>query len=321
VELDLIRANQTRLTGDNLVSVNGAEEDGVDNRVEAPAWAPDEGSDGTSPAQLPDDAAQDAPESASAAETSPANDGAAAPHASNGAQATADDQATRTSAAQPGLGAPRPGPVFAPTGLKSGGPQTAPFPAAMDAAAGAARGLAAKVASPFSSLTRPKPGKSSGKSKVRKPPPGGGPRPRPSPGPRPQPRLTPTQPPGAQVRRAQLRLDRIEPWSVMKFSFLISLVGWVILFVAVAVLYFALSKLGVFTSIEHTVGLVTSNKSNPTGSNAASWFKASRVLGYTMLVGAINVILITALATVGAVLYNLVTMLAGGVEVTLRESD
>ena len=29
----------------------------------------------------------------------------------------------------------------------------------------------------------------------------------------------------------------------------------------------------------------------------------------------------TALATVGAVLYNLVTMLAGGIEVTLRESD
>jgi hypothetical protein len=66
---------------------------------------------------------------------------------------------------------------------------------------------------------------------------------------------------------------------------------------------------------------VTTSKSNPGGSDAASWFKASRVLGYTMLVGAVNVILMTAVATIGAVLYNLVTMLAGGIEVTLKESD
>jgi Transmembrane domain of unknown function (DUF3566) len=124
----------------------------------------------------------------------------------------------------------------------------------------------------------------------------------------------------ASSRKAQLAISRIEPWSVMKFSFMISLVGWVILFVAVALMYFVLQKIGVFTSIEHTVGLVTSSKGN-SGTNAASWFSASRVLGYTMLIGAVNVILITALATIGAVLYNLVTMLAGGVEVTLKETD
>jgi Transmembrane domain of unknown function (DUF3566) len=124
----------------------------------------------------------------------------------------------------------------------------------------------------------------------------------------------------ASTRKAQLTVSRIEPWSVMKFSFMISLVGWVILFVAVAILYFVLSKLNVFHSIEDTVGLVTASKAHA-GTNAASWFAASRVLGYTMLVGAVNVILITALATVGAVLYNLVTMLAGGIEVTLKETD
>jgi Transmembrane domain of unknown function (DUF3566) len=124
----------------------------------------------------------------------------------------------------------------------------------------------------------------------------------------------------ASTRKAQLTVSRIEPWSVMKFSFMISLVGWVILFVAVAIVYFVLSKLGVFHSIENTVGLVTASKAHA-GANAASWFSASRVLGYTMLVGAVNVILITALATVGAVLYNLVTMLAGGIEVTLKETD
>ena len=131
---------------------------------------------------------------------------------------------------------------------------------------------------------------------------------------RPQPGLA------KQTRRAQLSLERIEPWSVMKFSFLISLVGWVVLFVAVAIIFFTLSKLGVFTKIEHTWGLVTTSKNHP-ASSASRWFSASRVLGYTMLVGAVNVIVMTALATVGAVIYNLLSTFSGGIEVTLKESD
>lgn len=132
-----------------------------------------------------------------------------------------------------------------------------------------------------------------------------------------------TRPPSASLqptRTALLSLQRIEPMSVMKFSALISLVGWVVLFVAVAIIYFSLSKLGVFAKIEQTVGLVTYNKDHP-GSNAASWFSASRVLEYTALVCTINAFLFTALATVGATLYNLVSSLTGGIEVTLRESD
>jgi hypothetical protein len=126
--------------------------------------------------------------------------------------------------------------------------------------------------------------------------------------------------PRKQTRRAQLTLERLEPWSVMKFSFLISLLGWVVLFIAVAILYIALSKLGVFTKIEQTWGLVTTSKNNP-HSGAARWFSASRILGYTMLVGAVNVVVMTAIATVGAVIYNLISTLSGGIEVTLKESD
>jgi hypothetical protein len=129
-------------------------------------------------------------------------------------------------------------------------------------------------------------------------------------------------PKGPQTtRKAQLVLSRIEPWSVMKFSFMVSLVGWVILFVAVSVLYFVLNKLGVFHAIQTTIGSVTSSKGSPGVDAGGGWFSASRILGYTMLVGAVNVALITALATVGAVIYNLVTHIAGGIEVTLKETD
>ena len=124
----------------------------------------------------------------------------------------------------------------------------------------------------------------------------------------------------ARARRAELVIARLEPWSVMKFSFLMSLVAWVVLFVAVAFLYFVLSSLGVFTSIQHTLTSVTSS-SGSSGANLGHWFSASRVLGYTMLLGAVNIVLITALSTVGAMIYNLVTHLGGGIEVTLRETD
>ena len=124
----------------------------------------------------------------------------------------------------------------------------------------------------------------------------------------------------SQARRANLVIARLEPWSVMKFSFLMSLVAWVVLFVAVALLYYALSGLGVFAAIQRTLSSVTSSQSSA-GVNLAAWTSASRVLGYTMLAGAVDIVLITVLSTIGAMIYNLVTHLGGGIEVTLKETD
>jgi hypothetical protein len=122
------------------------------------------------------------------------------------------------------------------------------------------------------------------------------------------------------ARQAHLTVARVEPWSVMKFSFVVSLVAFVILFVAVSVLYGALSGLGVFDSLQRVVTSVTSSQSSA-GVNAAKWWSASRILGYTALLGSLNIVLITAMSTIGAVVYNLTTRLVGGVEVTLRETE
>jgi Transmembrane domain of unknown function (DUF3566) len=123
-----------------------------------------------------------------------------------------------------------------------------------------------------------------------------------------------------QRRQAQLTLSRVEPWSVMKFSFVVSVVAFIVLFVAVALLYMVLSSLGVFESLQHTIANLTSAK-NQAGTNVSSWFSASRVLGYTGMLGALNIVLITAMSTIGAVVYNLIAHTIGGIEVTLRETD
>jgi Transmembrane domain of unknown function (DUF3566) len=126
--------------------------------------------------------------------------------------------------------------------------------------------------------------------------------------------------PKRSVRQAHLTVARIDPWSVMKFSFVVSLVAFVILFVAVTVLYGVLSGVGVFDSLQRVVSSVTSSQGS-NGVNAKAWFSASRVLGYTALLGSLNIVLITAMSTIGSVIYNLTSRLVGGVEVTLRETE
>jgi hypothetical protein len=184
-----------------------------------------------------------------------------------------------------------------------------PYPAQIPPATPPGTGVAAKVSAQIAALAKPKP-----KPKVPARTGQTGPMPRMALGPR-------TGTKSAPTRRAQLTVARIEPWSVMKFSFMVSLVAFVVFFVAVAFLYFVLSKLGVFHSLQSTITSVTSSKGAAGDDSGGQWFSAGRILGYTLFLGAINVVLFTALATVGAVIYNLVTHLAGGIEVTLKETD
>ncbi|PSK95528.1 transmembrane protein DUF3566 [Murinocardiopsis flavida] len=123
-------------------------------------------------------------------------------------------------------------------------------------------------------------------------------------------------------RKAHLTVSRVEPWSVMKFSFVISLVCFIILFVAIAVIYAVLSGLGVFDAVTDLVSSLTDGgEGDELALNPESWFSPAKVLGYTGLIGAMNIVLITALATVGAMLYNLAADLVGGIDVTLSETE
>jgi Transmembrane domain of unknown function (DUF3566) len=311
------------------MSVNFPEEDGVEHRVEPQTWPTDGDAEDAVPE--PDAFGFDADGPAGAGGESADHPGHAgyadhADHAGYGDDARYGDRGDRggygdTAAFSVGAGAPPSHDFNAEASAASPAADAVRMGPSYPVAA-VPHGSVSKITAPFSMLTRtrtkpprqpkpPKPAKTTRPATVQK-----------KPGPRPQ-EGRPPQPGGpgaAPTRKAQLVLSRIEPWSVMKFSFMISLVGWVVLFVAVAGIYLVLARIGVFRSIENTIGQVTFSKGHP-GSNASSWFAASRVLGYTMLVGAVNVVLITALSTVGAVVYNVVTHLAGGIEVTLKETD
>lgn len=119
-------------------------------------------------------------------------------------------------------------------------------------------------------------------------------------------------------RRARLHLKRIDPWSVMKFSFAVSLVLFIVLIVATTVLYIALDSMGVFTSLNELVGSLVGS-----GDNTGEGFKftARGVIGVSALLGVVNMVLFTAMATLGAFVYNVCADLVGGIELTLSEKE
>jgi hypothetical protein len=118
-------------------------------------------------------------------------------------------------------------------------------------------------------------------------------------------------------RRARLTVKRVDPWSVMKFSFAVSFVLLVVIIVATSVLYLALDAMGVFDSVNKTLAeLFTSNGGGEPFKITAAW-----VIGLSAILGAINVVLFTALMTLGAFVYNVCADLVGGVEVTLAERE
>lgn len=121
-------------------------------------------------------------------------------------------------------------------------------------------------------------------------------------------------------RRARLNLKRIDPWSVMKFSLALSIVLFIVVIVATAVLYLALDTMGVFESINNSLTDLVSSTGG-TGTSTGFKITAKGVIGTAALIGLVNIVLVTALATLSAFIYNVCADLVGGIELTLAERD
>lgn len=122
-----------------------------------------------------------------------------------------------------------------------------------------------------------------------------------------------------RARRARLVLARVDPWSVMKLSFLLAIALAVIAVVAVFVIWTVLDTMGVFDSVGSTVESITRSSDNSQGVDILDYVGLSRVLSLTVVLAGVNVVLMTALATLGAFMYNMAASLVGGLNVTFTE--
>lgn len=123
-----------------------------------------------------------------------------------------------------------------------------------------------------------------------------------------------------RTRKARLRVAKADPWSVMKVSFLLSIALGICTIVAAAVLWMVMDAMGVFSTVGGTISEATgSNESN--GFDLQAFLSLPNVLMFTSIIAVIDVVLATALATLGAFIYNLSAGFVGGVELTLAEDE
>lgn len=122
------------------------------------------------------------------------------------------------------------------------------------------------------------------------------------------------------VRRARLRLVQVEPWSIMKTAFLLSVALGIVTVVAVGILWSVLGAAGLWDSV-NTIVQDSIGESSGAPFEIQKYLGTSRVLGFTMIVAVADVVLITAIATLGAFLYNLAAGLLGGIEVIFAEDS
>ncbi|MCZ1008773.1 DUF3566 domain-containing protein [Streptomyces lydicus] len=123
-----------------------------------------------------------------------------------------------------------------------------------------------------------------------------------------------------RTRKARLRVARADPWSVMKVSFLLSIALGICTVVAAAVLWMVMNAMGVFSTVGGTISEATGS-GDGAGFDLQSFLSLPRVVLFTSVIAVIDVVLATALGTLGAFIYNLSAGFVGGVELTLAEDE
>jgi transmembrane protein DUF3566 len=117
--------------------------------------------------------------------------------------------------------------------------------------------------------------------------------------------------------RASMQIRRLDPWSVLKVSLVLSVALFFVWMIAVAFLYLVLGAMGVWSKLNSNVGDLLTSASGSGGELVSS----GAIFGGALLIGLVNIVLLTAMATAGAFIYNLTTDIVGGIEVTLADRD
>ncbi|GAB3493888.1 DUF3566 domain-containing protein [Flexivirga lutea] len=117
-------------------------------------------------------------------------------------------------------------------------------------------------------------------------------------------------------RRVRLTLSRVDPWSVMKIAFLLSVAIGIAMVVMIAMLWIVLQGMGVWANIND---LLRTLETNGKTFDIMDYVGFGRVVSLSVVIAVVDVLLMTALATLGAFLYNICSSLVGGVQMTLSD--
>ena len=117
-------------------------------------------------------------------------------------------------------------------------------------------------------------------------------------------------------RTVRLTVSAVDPWSVMKMSFLMSVAIGIATIVAFIVLWVVLQATGVMSGLESTMSELAGAES---AERIIGIFGFGRVVAAGFIIAVINIVLMTALSTLAAFIYNIGSLIAGGFSLTLTD--
>lgn len=120
-------------------------------------------------------------------------------------------------------------------------------------------------------------------------------------------------------RAATLRLTHVEPWSVTRMAFIISVAMMIVGVVATTIFWLVLDMAGVWDQVSGSVTSVLSDDAD--AFDITDYLGFWRLVGLSIVLSALNVVIMTVLATIAAHLYNLAAQVLGGFEVTFSSDD
>lgn len=123
--------------------------------------------------------------------------------------------------------------------------------------------------------------------------------------------------PKAKARKARLLVSKVDPWSVLKMSFLLSVALGIVTVVASFVIWTVLDLTGIFDGVNKLLREIAGSENG--GFDLRQFASLPQVLSFATIISVVNVVLLTALAMLSAVLYNISSTLVGGIGVTLTD--
>lgn len=125
------------------------------------------------------------------------------------------------------------------------------------------------------------------------------------------PKSGPKAPKGPEAKQVRLKLVYIDFMSALKMSFLLGVAQFIVIVVATFLLYLVFVQTGIFDTANNVAGEVLGSNSFDINSIAS----IGKTVGAAAAVGAVNLIVITVLGAICAVLYNAAAKITGGLSV------
>jgi hypothetical protein len=135
-----------------------------------------------------------------------------------------------------------------------------------------------------------------------------------------------TRLPRRGVRRTRVEVRRIGPFSVLKFSLIFYFCIFLVLYLSLAIIWGILSASGAIDSLEQLLGVIfpSSGARSPTGELSTGEappleIATGQLFTWLFIGGCVGVAVWSCINVFVAIMYNLISDIVGGIEVTLAD--